>query len=293
MACSARLASSTGPTREDGGEFAGQMGGSSNSSSSGGGLSISRLSRASSRPRAVRGRSDRRRRAGLRRALGRPTTVGMNVLEMLTASAQVLTPELAVGVTAVDLPPVAHEHAVEVGPQDRLRVFESAARADGVDGRRRGDGRPQPVAAGADAPTGLIGRDHRSVADLLAQRLVGRRRVRAARCSRCARPPGVTCRPSGSSSATLASGRPPRGNSTTSATTPGPIRVGGLQRGGGPAADTASSGRPRCRSGAPAGAPVFLILCRRAGHLQSGHLVGAGAPRPRRCAGLGRRPCRP
>ena len=37
------------------------------------------------------------------------------------------------------------------------------ARADGVDGRRRGDGRPQPVAAGADAPTSFLGRDHRSV----------------------------------------------------------------------------------------------------------------------------------
>ena len=99
--------------------------------------------------------------------------------QMLTASKQVLHTSLvlAFDVAAVDHPPVAHEHAVEVGSQDRLRVFESAARADGVDGRRRGDGRPQPVAAGADAPTGFIGRDHRSVANLLAQRLVGRPRV--------------------------------------------------------------------------------------------------------------------
>ena len=44
----------------------------------------------------------------------------MNVLEMLTASAVLQTSlVLAVGVTAVDHPPVAHEHAVEVGPQDR------------------------------------------------------------------------------------------------------------------------------------------------------------------------------
>ena len=66
---------------------------------------------------------------------------------MLTPSKQVLQTRLvlAVGVTAVDHPPVAHEHAVEVGPQDHLGVVESAARADGVDGRRRGDGRPQSV----------------------------------------------------------------------------------------------------------------------------------------------------
>ena len=84
---------------------------------------------------------------------------------------------LAVGVAAVDHPAVAHEHAVEVGSQDRLGVLESAARADGVDGRCRGDAGPQPVADAADAPTGLIDRDHGRVAYLLAQRLVGRPRV--------------------------------------------------------------------------------------------------------------------
>ena len=146
-------------------------------SSSGGGLSISRLSRASSRPRAVARPWSLRfagvapvtqREAGLQGVLHLtdPPAVGMVLQQMLTPSKQVLQTRLvfAVGVTAVDHPPVAHEHAVEVGPQDRLGVVESAARADGVDGRRRGNGRPQPVADGADAPTGLIGRDHGSVA---------------------------------------------------------------------------------------------------------------------------------
>ena len=150
-------------------------------SSSGGGLSISRL--ISGEQSAAGGGQTvfaqfagvapvTQREAGLQGVLHLtdPPAVGMILQQMLTPSKQVLQTRLvlAVGVTAVDHPPVAHEHAVEVGPQDHLGVVESAARADGVDGRRRGDGRPQPVAGGADAPTGLIGRDHRSVADLLA-----------------------------------------------------------------------------------------------------------------------------
>ena len=133
------------------------------------------------------------REAGLQGVLhlAGPPAVGMILLQMLTTSPQVLQTGLvlAVGVAAVHHPPVAHEHAVEVGPEDRLRVVESAARADGVDGRRRGDGRPQPVADGADAPTGLIGRDHGSVADLLAQLLVGRPRVACRTMQQIREPP--------------------------------------------------------------------------------------------------------
>ena len=136
--------------REDGGEFAGQMGGKA--------LGVVQRRRVVDQPaepgeQSAAGGSQTvvaqtagvapvaQRETGLQDIvhLAGPRTVGMNVLEMLTASAQVLQTSLvlAVGVTAVDHPPVAHEHAVEVGPQDRLRVFESAARADGVDGRRR------------------------------------------------------------------------------------------------------------------------------------------------------------
>ena len=176
--------------REDGAEFAGQVRGEAlgvvvrrrvvdqpaepgEQSAAGGGQTVGAQT-AGVAPVA-------QREAGLQGVphLSGPPAVGMILEQMLTASKQVLQTSLvlAVDVAAVDHPPVAHEHAVEVGSQDCLRVFESAARADSVDGRRRGDGRPQPVAGGADAPTGLIGRDHRSVADLLAQRLVGRRRV--------------------------------------------------------------------------------------------------------------------
>ena len=175
---------------EDGGEFDGQVGGEAlgvvqrrrvvdqpaepgEQSAAGGGQTVVAQG-AGVAPVA-------QREAGLQGVLhlAGPPAVGMILQQMLTTSPQVLQTRLVhpVGVAAVHHPPVAHEHAVEVGPQDRLRVVESAAGADGVDGRRRGDGRPQPVAEGADAPTGFIRRDHRRVADLLAQRLVGRPRV--------------------------------------------------------------------------------------------------------------------
>ena len=73
--------------------------------------------------------------------------------------------------------PVAHEHTVEVGPENRGGIVEPATRANGVDRRFRGDERPQPVADGTHPPPGFIRRDHRRVADLLAQRRVGRRGV--------------------------------------------------------------------------------------------------------------------
>ena len=110
-------------------------------SSSSGGLSISRLSWASSRAggsQTVVAQTAgvapvAQRETGLQDVvhLAGPRIVGMNVLEMLTASAQVLQTSLVQPrwCNGVDHPPVAHEHAVEVGPQDRLRVFESAARA--------------------------------------------------------------------------------------------------------------------------------------------------------------------
>ena len=61
------------------------------------------------------------------------------------------------------------------GPQHRGGIVEPPAGADGVDRRVRGDERPQPVADAADAPAGLVRRDHGRVADLLAQLRVGRR----------------------------------------------------------------------------------------------------------------------
>ena len=47
-----------------------------------------------------------------------------------------------------------------VGPQHRGGIVEPPAGADGVDRRVRGDERPQPVAHAADAPAGLVRRDH-------------------------------------------------------------------------------------------------------------------------------------
>ena len=79
---------------------------------------------------------------------------------------------------AIRHPSVPHQHAREVGAEHRRRVGEPAAGADGVDRRLRGGERPQPVAGRGHAPAGLVGRDHRAAADLLAQRRIrGRRRV--------------------------------------------------------------------------------------------------------------------
>ena len=64
------------------------------------------------------------REAGLQGVLhlSGPPAAGMVLEQMLTPSEQVLQASLvlAVGITTVDHPPVAHEHAVEVGSQDRL-----------------------------------------------------------------------------------------------------------------------------------------------------------------------------
>ena len=57
------------------------------------------------------------------------------------------------------------------------RIVEPAAAANRVDGRFRGGEHPEPVAVGTDAPARLVRRDHGTVADLFAQRRVGRRGV--------------------------------------------------------------------------------------------------------------------
>ena len=108
-----------------------------------------------------------------------PETVGMIFLQFLASSEQVIQTGLVQrgAVAAIRHPPVAHEHPVEVGPENRGGIVEPATGANGVDRRLRGNERPQPVADGTHPPPGFIRRDHRRVADLLAQRRVGRRGV--------------------------------------------------------------------------------------------------------------------
>ena len=167
-------------------------------------------------------------------------------------------------VAAIRRPPVAHEHAGVVGPQHRGGIVESAAGADRVDGRVRGGEYPQPVAFAADAPAGLVRRDHGCVADLLAQLRVGRRggagrpvqhlgeaARRDLQPERAGGPPSPAAPPS-----PCAARRPARRPRDRAARPPRPARWKSAARGGpAPAADTASSGRPRCRSAAPPGAP--------------------------------------
>ena len=79
---------------------------------------------------------------------------------------------------AIGHPTVPHQHAGEVGAENRRRLGEPPAVADGIDRRLRGGERPQPVEDRVHPPAGLIRRDHRTAADLLAQRRIrGRRRV--------------------------------------------------------------------------------------------------------------------
>ena len=105
-----------------------------------------------------------------------PSAVGMVVSKVLAAPEQVRQTRLVQRVVEAPIgrPPVADEHGVEVGLQDGERVVETAARADGVDGGVRGGKHPEPVALAADAPAGLVRGDDGCVADLLAQRRVGR-----------------------------------------------------------------------------------------------------------------------
>ena len=159
-------------------------------SSNGGGASISRPSRASSRPRSTsrprrvsspfwqRSRTSRpawRTRLDLRA----PGTVGVVFLQCLGAAEQVIDATLVqrVLVAPVHLPPVAHEHAGVVGPQHGGGIVEPAVGTDRIDRRVRRGVRPQPMTPAADAPAGLVRGDDRRVADLLAEFLVGRRGV--------------------------------------------------------------------------------------------------------------------
>ena len=124
---------------------------------------LAQCSRVAAVPQVEAGPQDRLHLAG-------PGTVGMILPELLAALEQVVQTGLVQSVVAaIRRPPVAHEHADVIGPQHRGGIVEPPAGADGVDRRVRGDERPQPVADAADAPAGLVRRDHGRVANLLAQ----------------------------------------------------------------------------------------------------------------------------
>ena len=109
----------------------------------------------------------------------RPGVAGMSGLQVLATAQEVPNARLGRRVleAAIDHPPVPHQHAGEVGAENLGRMLEPPPVADGVDRRLRRDERPQPVAQRVHPPAGLIRRDHRTAADLLAQRRIrGRRR---------------------------------------------------------------------------------------------------------------------
>ena len=112
-------------------------------------------------------------------------------------------------------------------PDHRTRAacVSRAAGANGVDRVPRSDERPEPVAEGAHPPPGFIRRKHRRVADLLAQRRVGRSGVAGHPMQemRDAARRDLQANVVRSTWATFANGTPiSLCNSTTSTTTPGP-----------------------------------------------------------------------
>ena len=199
----------------------------------------------------------------------RPGAVGMSGLQVLAPSQEVRQARLMRRLleAAIGHPTVPHQHAGEVGAEHRRRIGEPPAVADGVDRRLRSGERPQPVEDRVHPPARLIRRDHRTLADLLAQRRIrGRRRVGGAvqqldeaalghRQSEL-RPQNADGPSPAACPARCATRRPARRRSGPVERQPPPTRRRSAGRAGpARAADTASSGPPRCRSAARGDAP--------------------------------------
>ena len=128
----------------------------------------------------------------------------------------------------------------EVGAGHGGRVGEPAAGADGLHRRLRGGVCPQPEGFGVHAPAGLVGRDHRAAADLLAQRPHTRARPR---------------RPCGA-----AAGPAPPGHVQPE---PGLQHADGLlQRQAPPGVQLGGPGRRRSAPAAPPAAPSASEVCK-------------------------------
>jgi len=78
---------------------------------------------------------------------------------------------------AIRRPAVADEDAVELGAEHGRRFVNPAPVLNGVDDRARRRKDPQPPESSAHLPTGFIGTDDRTAADLVAQRGIGGRRL--------------------------------------------------------------------------------------------------------------------
>ena len=69
-------------------------------------------------------------------------------------------------------PPIAHQHAVEIGSEHRRRFFKAASMLNRIDDRRRGGEGPQPPELACHFPTRFIRAHDRTAAHLLTQRVV-------------------------------------------------------------------------------------------------------------------------
>ena len=100
---------------------------------------------------------------------------GMILAQVATPSQQMRETGLmrGRGELAIRRPPIAHQHAGVLGPEDAGGLGKASAGLNGIHRRlRRGEG-PQPVAAAVDPPARFIRRDHGTATNRLAQSDVG------------------------------------------------------------------------------------------------------------------------
>jgi hypothetical protein len=99
----------------------------------------------------------------------------MRVGDLATASDQMRETRLMGRVVELPIrrPTVAHEHAVKVGAEHGGRLLKAPPVLNGVDDRVRRRKDPQPPEPAADFPTGFIGTDDGTPADLVPQGRVG------------------------------------------------------------------------------------------------------------------------
>jgi hypothetical protein len=128
----------------------------------------------------------------------------MGLRDLAAAADQMRETGLMAGLLklAIQCPSVAHQDALEVGTQDRRRFVEAAAMLNGIDHGRRGREGPQPPELARHFPARFIGTHNRAAAHLLAQGLVGRRRLPGGAVERMRDALGRTCRPNQSRSST-------------------------------------------------------------------------------------------
>src|SRR5262245_14658209 len=108
-----------------------------------------------------------------------PAAAGMRLGDLATPTDQMGQAGLMArgSKLSIGCPPIAHQHACKVGPEDRRGVVKAAAVLNRIDDSGRGGERPQPPELAGHFPTRFVGTHDRAAAHLLAEQVVGRRRL--------------------------------------------------------------------------------------------------------------------